>query len=78
MIKHLEKQPPYIIFIPAGMELNGGTHEDGETYKVTSRVKALVTGPLVDNALPIQLLENGKPVGPPLFFHQPERVNKTR
>jgi hypothetical protein len=68
-----EKQPPYKITLPAGTEINGGTHEDGDPFLVEKDTHALVVGPLVDNALPIQIIENGQPVGGILFFHQPEQ-----
>ena len=70
-VKH-EKTPPFRLKVPAGTELNSGTHEDGECFRVCDDIEVLVTGHSINNALPVRVYENGEPVGGTLFFHQPE------
>ena len=63
---------PYTIDIPPGTELNRGPSEDSDSFGTTEEpLSVLVVGPIAEGALPIQIIENGIPVGGTIYLHQP-------
>lgn len=60
------------ITIPAGTEVNFGLSEDSDSIVLDAPKEAEVMGEVRYGALPVQLIEDGQPMPPTLYFHQPE------
>jgi len=61
----------YKIYPSAGTELNYGPSEDSDPVGLTKPgAIVLVVGPEREGALPVRLIENGKPVSGTIYFHQ--------
>ncbi len=63
------------IRIAVGTELNHGVHEDSDHLTLTRDVQAVVVGLERNGAILVKLInpDNGKPIEPPVYYHQPAR-----
>jgi hypothetical protein len=67
--------PSLVTLIP-GTGLNYGVHEDSDPLRVITPTQVLIIGPEENGALPICIIENGKPSDEVLYWHQQEHTRK--
>ena len=63
---------PEFIHVAPGVELNFGYMEDSDSVVVIAPTTLLKAGEQKNGAIPVRIVENGKPSEEIFFYHQPD------